>query len=174
MSHEDDLEDDALADVSPGVVAQAGMELKAQDVVLEPEPGIDLLDMDQVARYTQGVRVKVIKSISRNLSQIEDPAMMTAMLKAASDMDKMTVNRRRVGIEEEAAKTAEQSARDTAGLLRAIGSRMFQVPEGERVMRDIPVLPADIPLVETVPGETDAEPHQLSYDQFAKGFQREA
>jgi len=134
----------------------------------------DVLDMDDTLRFTQKVRVRVIQAINKNLNQIEDPAMFSAMLKAASDMDKGTLGRRRVGIEEEAAKTADATARDVAGVLRAINSNMFRVdPTQQNNPRAIPTLPNDLGAPDLVPGETEQGVESLSYDAFAKGRQSE-
>jgi hypothetical protein len=124
--------------------------------------------MDQVLAFTQKRRVKVINAISKNLSNIEDPAMFSALFKGLGDMDKAVVQRRRVGIEEESAKTDAESARDHAELLRAITHKAFQVPIGESGVRAAPTLPPELGEVELVPGETDQGTHEMSYDGFAK------
>jgi hypothetical protein len=134
---------------------------------------IDFLDLDATLAFTQKKRVRVINQINKNLHQIEDPAMISAMLKGLGDMDKAVISRRRVGIEEEASKTADQQARNSAEILRSINAKLFQVPaEAGSAPRETPKLPDDIIPV-MVPGETDIQTHQLSYDAFAKGIQQE-
>lgn len=143
-----------------------------EDTTIIPADDIDLLDMDSVLAFTQKTRVKVIRTVSKMLGTIEDPAMISAMLKAASDMDKGVVNRRRVGIEEESAKTADQQSRDTAGLLRAINANMFRVDPSEAAPRPAPTLPPEASTPELVPGETDQGEHKFSYEGFAKDHQK--
>lgn len=145
----------------------------AAPVVEDKDTGkdIDLLDMDQVLEYTQKKRVRVVNEINKKLHQIEDPAMINAMLKGLGDMDKAVVQRRRVGIDEELAKTAEAQARDTAGLLNAISSRAFMrvdPTEAGIPPRERPKLPDDIGGPELVPGEIEVGTQNLTYDDFAK------
>lgn len=168
MSHDDMDEDFEMA---PGQVAAVAAAV-APPPPEEPVPDIDYLDMDQVLAFTQKRRVKVINAISKNLSNIEDPAMYSALFKGLGDMDKAVVQRKRVGIEEEAAKTADEAARDHAQLLRAITANAMSVPIGESGRREAPKLPkGELPPVELVPGETDQGRHEMTYEGFAKGIE---
>jgi hypothetical protein len=141
-----------------------------------PEAPADVLDLDNVMAYTQQVRLGAIKTINHALKQGVDSEMINALLKAAGDMDKATVNRRRVGIEEEAAKTSEQTQRDTAAILRSLAGKAnaFRVDPNEvDPNRKAPSLPPTVELPTGVPGETEIGTPQLSYDGFAKenGFE---
>jgi hypothetical protein len=152
----------AVAAVMDGPVVMEG----PTDNVQGPD---DVLDLDNVLAYTQKVRLGASKVINGALKQGVDSEMVNALLKAASDMDKGVLNRRRVGIEEEAAKTAEESQRDSASLLRAIGSKMFQLdPTQIDPNRKPPSLGDDVAAPVLVPGQTDQGTQQLSYDAFAK------
>lgn len=135
----------------------------------DPLPELDVLDMDAVIAHTQKLRLKAIQKVNVALAQEVSSEMVSTLLKAASDMDKAVINRRRVGIDEEAAKTADQSQRDGAALLRAIGSKIFSIdPSQIDGSRGIPKLGDDIPLPVPVDGETDIGVHEMSYDAFAK------
>lgn len=132
----------------------------------EPTEVVDVLDLDSTGRYTQNKRMKVIDEITKKLSQVEDPAMFSALFKGLSDMDKFAVNRKRIGIEEEAVKTDAEQARQSADLLRAITATALQ---SVGVPRAAPKLPETMGEPETVPGEMDADPGQMSYDSFSAG-----
>ena len=163
MHRDDPSEDDLDPDSAPPPLAL----IPSLPPIGEPT---DVLDMDATGIFTQKIRVRVIQQINKNLHQIEDPAMFSALLKAAADMDKFTSGRRRVGIEEAAAQTAEASARDTAGILRAITSNMMRVdPALQGTPRETLQLPNNLTAPELVPGETEQGVHELSYDAFAKG-----
>jgi type VI protein secretion system component VasA len=139
----------------------------------EPEPAFDVLDLDAVLTHTQGVRLKVQKHVHKALAQEVSADMLNVLLKTAGDMDKAVVSRRRVGIDEAAAKTSEQSQRDSAGLLRAMTSRMFQLdPKDIDPNRTPPSLDDSDGPPTLVPGQMDIGTQQLSYDAFAKGQQQ--
>lgn len=140
--------------------------------VEEPIPELDVLDMDSVLKHTQNIRLKAIRKINTALAQEVSSDMISVLLKTASDMDKAVVSRKRVGIEEEAAKTSEQMQRDTAGILRAINAKMFKVdPQDIDPNRVPPQLDDANSQIEPVPGETEIGAPNLSYDAFAKGQQ---
>lgn len=136
-----------------------------------PEAPDDLLDLDSVGNYTQKLRMGLIKTAHHALKQGVDTEMMNVLLKTAKDMDKTTVDRRRVGIEEEAAKSSEQTQRDTAAILRSLATKanVFRVdPSQVDHSRPAPSLPATEALPEGVPDETTIGTQQMSYDGFAK------
>lgn len=168
MSQDDTLDDEL--EMAPGQVAQVAAAITPPPPP-EPDPEIDVLDLDQVLAFTQKKRMRVIGAINKKLHEIEDPAMFSALFKGLGDMDKAVVQRKRVGIEEEAAKTADEAARDHAALLRSITARAMQVPVGEAPPRDVPKLNGKLGAVELVPGETDQGPHEMSYDAFAQGIE---
>lgn len=142
---------------------------------VEPVPDVDVLDMDSTFRYTQGIRMGAIKTIQKAIAQEANPEYINSLLKAAKDMDGAVVSRRRVGIDEAAAKTAEESQRDTAALLRALGSKVnpFRVePDPNAPARPAPDLGADLPAIAGAPGEMDIGTSDTSYDSFAKAAQQ--
>lgn len=164
-NHEDD--NHGVEEEFPGTT-------KAADAVIKPPappqplPELDVLDLDSVLVHTQKIRLGIQQKINQALAQEVSAEMLSVLLKTAGDMDKAVVARRRVGIEEEAAKTAEESSRDNAALLRSITERAFQLPTGTLANREIPKLGNDAS-VDLVPGELDQGTHELSYDAFAKG-----
>jgi hypothetical protein len=152
--------------------------VKAAVAIVTPPPVVtipefDVLDLDAVLTHTQGVRLKVQKHVHTALAQEVSADMLNVLLKTAGDMDRAVVSRRRVGIDEAAAKTSEQSQRDSAGLLRAMTSRMFQLdPKDIDPNRTPPSLDDSDGPPTLVPGQMDIGTQQLSYDAFAKGQQQ--
>jgi hypothetical protein len=178
MSAEDDF--DGVEEQYPAIQQQAKevMSTPAEVSYVPPLPSnpTDVLDLDNVLAFTQNVRLGAIKTLNHALKQGVDSETVNALLKAASDMDKAVVNRRRVGIEEEAAKTSEQTQRDTAAILRSLAGKAnaFRLAPNEvDPNRKAPSLDATIPLPEGVPDETAIGTQQMTYDGFAKenGFQ---
>lgn len=158
MNHEE-------LEMAPGQALQVA---KIVSPKASPEPALDVLDMDQVLTYTQNKRLRAINEINKRLGELEDPTMFSVLFKGLGDMDKAVVQRRRVGIEEESAKNADEQARDHAALLRSITAKAFQVPLGEGISRPAPSLDDTHGTAELVPGETDQGTHEMSYDAFAK------
>jgi len=169
-------EHDGVEEEFPGVTKAVAAVTEGPIVMQGPADNLqgpdDVLDMDSVATYTQKLRVGAIRVINNALKQGVDSELVNSLLKAASDMDKTTVNRRRVGIEEASAKTAEESQRDSAAILRAISAKTFQIdPQDMDPNRKPPSLGDDVGAPNLVPGETDMGTTHLSYDGFAKDAQ---
>jgi hypothetical protein len=170
-----DQEYDGVEEQYPAIQQKANQAVTAAAEVsfVPPLPDApeDLLDLDKVGAYTQKLRMGLIKTAHHALKQEVSTEMISTMLKAASDMDKATVNRRRVGIEEEAAKSSEQTQRDTAAILRSLASKAnaFRADPSEvDHSRPAPSLPATEPLPEGVPDEKTIGAQQMTYDGFAK------
>jgi hypothetical protein len=160
--------DHGVEEEFPGVTKAADAAVKPPPPP-EPTPDLDVLDLDSVATHTQKIRLKVQALANKALAQEVSPDMLNVLLKTASDMDKTVVQRRRVGIDEAAAKTAEESQRDSAAILRAISAKTFQIdPATMDPNRKPPSLGDDVPPPQLVPGETEIGTPQLSYDGFAK------
>lgn len=135
----------------------------------EPEEKIDVLDLDEVLAFTQKKRMRVVTEVNKKLHNLEDPGMINVMLKGLSDMDKAVVQRRRVGIDEKAASSQDELARNSAEILRAMSGKAFmQVPRGEAPTREAPKLDEDEAKVDLVPGETVIGTPSLDYENFMK------
>ncbi len=132
-------------------------------VISAPE---NLMDFDSVLQYTQGKRVQLVEKIARMSEENDDPKTQKVLLTALADMDKGVVSKRRLGIEEEAQKSADEQSRNVSELLRGIKTAMFHA-EGT-VDREPPKLSDDIPAPSLVPGETDVGVASLNYDNFIK------
>lgn len=132
---------------------------------------IDVLDMDQVIAFTQRRRMKVIDLVSRSQALNEDPAMVSALLKGLGDMDKAVVTRRRVGIEEEVAKSTEEQAQASAAILDRISRHAFMrvdPNDPNHVRRPAPKLANEMGDSELVEGETEIGAHSMTFDGFIK------
>lgn len=169
-----DQDYDGVEEQYPAIQQQAKQITEAAEVsFVPPLPPVptDVLDLDCVETFAQNVRLGVIKTAHHALKQGVDTEMMNVLLKAAKDMGKATVDRRRVGIEEEAAKTSEQTQRDTAAILRSLADKAnaFRVdPSESGNTRPAPTLDPSVSLPEGVPGEMDIGTPQITYDGFAK------
>lgn len=134
----------------------------------EPE---DLANFDDITQYTQHTRLRMVRQMSKKLHEIEDPKQATVLLKALSDMDKAVVNKRRLGIEEEAQKTADQQQRNVADLLRGINTQMFQAANtGDPAARPAPKLSSAIAPPQLVPGEVDVGTASHNYEDFVRSL----
>jgi hypothetical protein len=166
--------DHGVEEEFPGVTKTADAAVKPPPAP-EPAPNLDVLDLDSVLAHTQGIRLKVIGHVNKALAQEVSSDMLTVLLKTAGDMDKAVVQRRRVGIDEAAAKTAEESQRDSAAILRAISAKTFQIdPTTMDPNRKPPSLGDDVAPPTLVPGQTEIGTPQLSYDGFAKDTQSQS
>jgi hypothetical protein len=152
-------------DIPPSVPAKPPIDIS------DETQEVDLLDMDQVMALTQRRRLKVVNLVSKSQALNEDPAMVSALLKGLGDMDKAVVQRRRVGIEEEVAKSSEEQAQASAAILDRISRQAFMridPTDPDAPKRSAPKIEEAIPAEEMVAGETEVGTHSLTFDGFIK------
>jgi hypothetical protein len=138
---------------------------------VEPLPevtGADVPDPDQALAYTHALRSRVIRDLTKSGIPINDKEQMTALLKTLDGVDKQSLSRKRMDADKEIAKgTNDTNTALLASILKSIPN--VARPENGAaipVVREVPVLPADIVMDELVEGQTEKAPPQDTYQSF--------
>jgi hypothetical protein len=141
-----------------------------QDPVPSPHHQIShttaAIDDEEMLNYTQGVRKDIIVALTKQGIPSEAPDTVNLMLKTLGDMDRNSLGRMRLKVEENAGKGLAGAAVVVAEMLNKMGNmRPFQSPVP--VARGgAPELGHDIPPPSLVAGEIDTNAAQRSYDAF--------
>ena len=131
-----------------------------------------LLDVDKMMTTTQMLRLRIINNLTQTSTGMPmDTKQEATLLKAIDGLDKAVATKRRLGIEEQAAKTGEEDARNTAAILRELKGQMFAAANVVDPSRAAPSLGNDIPDPILKPGETDIGTANLNYEAFTKGVE---
>jgi hypothetical protein len=165
MSHENttsemseaDAYDEAPANTPPAHI-DPPVEVTSEDV---PDP-------DQVLAFTHAHRSRVIEQLTKSGVPINDKEQMTALLKTLDGMDKQSLGRKRMDADKEIAKGTNDT---NTALLAAVLRSIPNVPRPENgatvtIVREVPVLPADIVVDTLVDGQTEKTPPQDTYQSF--------
>lgn len=136
---------------------------------VEVDPA-QLLDVDTVMQTTQALRLRIINNLTQNATGMPlDTKQEATLLKAIDGMDKAVATKRRLGIEEQAAKTGEEEARNTASILRELKGKMFAQANVVDPNRPAPALGSEVPEPILKPGETEIGTANMNYETFTKG-----
>lgn len=131
---------------------------------------VEPMNDDQALAYTQGLRKQIISTLTKGGTQlpVADRAQMQIILQAADGLDRAALGNKRIKVEEQANKTQEQAAGVIAELLQKVTShKPFEVIDAEaRVVREVPMLPAEVPPPRLVEGETATVAPQQDYETF--------
>jgi len=143
-----------------------------------PPSAIDesqLLDVDVVMLNSQKLRLQIINKLTETARGLpEDVKEQVTLLKAIDGMDKAVATKRRLGIEEQAAKTADEDARNSAEILRALKGQMFAQANVVDPNRPAPVLGSEVPEPILKPGETEIGTANMNYESFTKGVSQDS
>lgn len=125
---------------------------------------------DEILNYTKGVRVSIVKDLTRTGTVPADNANKALLMTALKDLDQQAINKKRLVIEE---KGADNSSLIVATLLRQVDKKsVFRQVPGEAGSKVIDVtamvLPDDIETPKALPGEGDVNPPQMDYESFMK------
>ena len=128
----------------------------------------DVPDADQVLAFTHAHRQRVVTEITKSGIPVGDKEQMTALLKTLDGMDKQSLGRKRMDADKEIA----QGTNDTNTALLA--SVLKHIPNIARpadgspipIVREVPVLPADIVCDDVIDGQTEKAPPQDTYQSF--------
>jgi hypothetical protein len=122
---------------------------------------------EEIYDYTQSLRRQIIRHARHSLDQINDPKVVTNLLKAASDMDKQEISKRRLKNEE--AQTRNQAATHAmiADILNSVPSTTkYKIPDNPNPVD--PKLPEDLEDLKLVEGETDIGTSTMTHEAFEK------
>lgn len=120
---------------------------------------------DAALEYTLGARMDLARKLLSQPPETTDPKDISNALKALDGIDKQVINKKRLVLEDKAANENAKAARLIADVLRGVqGARPYESPVP--VEREIPMLPDFDEPLQLVPGETDINAQQGSYEEF--------
>lgn len=125
----------------------------------------EVLDSARVMEYTQQTRLNLIKDLTKNATQPEDPKSQKVLLEALNGMDKAVVTIERIKLEEKAIDLQAAAASLIAAVIRTPGIKNIFTND-TLVEREIPSLPNNLDAIVTVAGETSNMPMNESYAEF--------
>lgn len=123
---------------------------------------------DEVLNYTRGVRVTVVKELTRNGAVPSENGDKSLLMTALKDLDAQAINKKRLVIEE---KGADNTSLIVAQLLKEVNRKTaFRQVEGDGTSPVIDVsakvLPDHIEAPTILPGEGEVNPAQMDYESF--------
>lgn len=126
----------------------------------------ELPSEDAILAFTHGLRLKVIDEMFGKEGKLpEDPTDRKTIVSVLKDMDAQALGRKRIRVEEKLNSNQEQAAGLIAAVLNATaGHSAFRISKS--VVRQIPVLPDNIPNPILVNGETETIAASLDYESF--------
>lgn len=123
---------------------------------------------EEVYQHTQSLRRKIIRMGSKSLEQIQDPKIVTNLLKAANDMDKLELGKRRLKNEEQQTRNQAQTHALIADVLNAIPSvKNYRIEDNQQPVNHN-LDDSDLPPLDIVPGETDIGTSTMTHEEFVK------
>lgn len=123
---------------------------------------------DEVLNYTRGVRVTVVKELTRNGAVPSENGDKSLLMTALKDLDAQAINKKRLVIEE---KGADNSSLIVAHLLKEVNRKTaFKQVDGNGPVIDVTtkVLPDHIEAPTILPGEGEVNPAQMDYESFMR------
>lgn len=130
---------------------------------------------DDVLRYTQGTRKKLIDEIT-NKGMPEGKDERIILLAALSDMDKVALGNKRIGAAEKLSESDKLVAKTIIEIGKKFGTvNPFENNEGD-ILEGIYEREVDLDLLpppNTVPGETDVGITDLKYDEFVDMMEKD-
>jgi hypothetical protein len=165
MGHENTMSEMSEADaydeapvITPPAQVEPPVEVTAADVP----------DADQVLAFTHAHRSRVVEAITKSGIPVNDKEQMTALLKTLDGMDKQSLGRKRMDADKEIAQgTNDTNTALLASILKSIPNIARPENGGEiPIVREVPVLPADIVFDNPVDGQTEKAPPQDTYQSF--------
>lgn len=127
------------------------------------------LSEDQALAFTQGHRRAVVRELTRNCALPSDADERKLLLAALDGMDRTTLTVKRIKSDEKVGGEMAGAAGAVANLLSQLSSRSNKRTAGIEGSDQPPALDRTVPDPTLVPGETDVNPGQLTYDSFTRG-----
>jgi len=122
---------------------------------------------EQTYEFTQSLRRQTIRHARHQIAQINDPKIVSNLLKAASDMDKQVLGRRRLKNEETQTRNLASQHSLIAEILNSIpSSNNYRSPEVTNTQDH--KLDDSLPPIEVVDGETDIGTSTMTHEAFVK------
>lgn len=133
----------------------------------EKDGNIQLIDMsdDDVFRLTQSARYALVQEMTKHGKPPTDFERGTLFLSTLDSMDKQVINRAKLHIEDEKAKSDDQFRAIMVQILNDNGMRNASIANGyspEQATGEF-TLPEELRNIELVPGQTDVAPPQIEY-----------
>ena len=141
-------------------------------VVIEPSIDAGSMTDDQILAFTQRIRVDQVNHILKTKpgGVIECKEDREYLIKNIEGLDKVALVRKRIAADKEAATGVSQAVGLISALLRQ-SKTTYNTTDVVDVSAPAPKLSSDIPEPDLVPGETEINAGQLSYDEFVAGKQ---
>ena len=126
-----------------------------------------LFNQEDVARLdrSQNVRMMIIDTMTKDGKLPEDRSDRAFLLEALNGMDRTTLSRAKLKVENDSAKSAAATVQIVGEILARVGGHKVEVLEGQAT-REIPSLPTDIVVENPVAGETMIGVETLTYESF--------
>lgn len=125
---------------------------------------------DADLEYVRAKRTELINISMKAISEEVDPKYIGLALSALADMDRASLGRKKIKVEEKATNNQEGAAAIICELLkRASGTNPFMVTDlNQAPRREIPTLGTEVPSPILVPGETGTDIVYDTCDDFRK------
>lgn len=130
-----------------------------------------MMTEDQVLAYVQNKQVAIVAELTKDRAVPDDSGMRNALLGTLDSLARNALGSKRI-------KADEKAAQGMAGMAGIVGEFLNQVGKIrgkengtiiEDATRTVPTLGSDIPEPVLVPGETDVNPRQTTYEELMSG-----
>lgn len=138
----------------PIKVVPEGEELSAEQI------------MEEQYAFTQGIRMRVVKSLTAKSAVPDENANKMLLVSMLKDMDAQAASRVRIKQDSGAAAGMAGMAAMVTQILRQVDVRSYRLPEAIDV--EARTLPSSMTVPSIVPGEMDVNPAQGNIDDFMR------
>lgn len=132
----------------------------SQDIVVSGD-----LTEDQVLARTRGVRLRIVSKLTETAAFPQDPDEAKLLIKALDGLDKQVLTTKRMKLDADIAAGQAASGKE---VVAALLSKLSHAPgmSASITIIEAPVLGAEIPVPEILPGEMDIGTKQLNFESF--------
>lgn len=131
------------------------------------------LEDDEIFRYTQGLRQRVVEQLTNQNQQIpSDEKQVNLLLRTLSEMDNTVIQKKRLKIDE---KASELTATMIEAAAKRLHRELYQQPVAviEGVVQPPKLDESILPPLELVEGETEIGYQTDTYDNFMKRYKQQ-
>lgn len=135
---------------------------------------VDVADDDSMLNVTQRLRMTMIRSHTSNGMMPTDPETQTLLLKAAADMDKVALGKKRIKADEKIADTQAQASAVLADVLRQRRTLQAEATQEGIIPKPEPKLGVEFARPHILEGQMDIAPGAQTVETFMRDHKREA
>lgn len=121
--------------------------------------------VDQDLEYARSKRKQIINALTEKGIPKEE-STISILLGALSDMDRVSLGRKKIKADSDVAANNKQAADLIASIFNMPNSKKIGNTEDDGTVGTIPKVADLLPKVDIIPGEMDVNPSQLDYESF--------